>query len=208
MTTIRQATPSGLIAILRGVQPAESVAIAQALYAEGFRCIEVPLNSPNPLESIALIRQAMPADCLVGAGTVLSPEAVQQVKDAGGDLIIMPHADCAVIRAAKALGMTCVPGVATITEAFAALAAGADALKMFPAEQLGAGTLKAWLSVLPAGVAIFPVGGVHPGNLDVFVAAGAKGFGLGTALYRPGQTVAQTEDNAKRFVDSWNQLQG
>ncbi|MGE8397428.1 MAG: 2-dehydro-3-deoxy-6-phosphogalactonate aldolase, partial [Comamonas sp.] len=178
-------TPLGLIAILRGVQPHESVSIAQALYDEGFRVIEVPMNSPEPLQSIALIRKALPADCLVGAGTVLSPEMAQSVKDAGGQIIIMPHADTAVIRQAKAMGMWCVPGVGTVTEAFAALAAGADALKLFPAEQLGVATLKAWMSVLPKGTAILPVGGVNPDNMQSYVSAGAKGFGLGSALYKP-----------------------
>lgn len=197
----------GLIAILRGVQPHESVAIAQALYDEGFRVIEVPMNSPEPLQSIALIRQALPADCLVGAGTVLSPEMAQSVKDAGGQIIIMPHADTAVIRHAKALGMLCVPGVATVTEAFAALAAGADALKLFPAEQLGTATLKAWMSVLPEGVCICPVGGVTPDNMQPYVSAGAKGFGLGSALYKPGQSAAQTRAIAQQFQTNWKQLQ-
>ena len=197
----------GLVAILRGVQPHESVAIAQALYDEGFRVIEVPMNSPEPLQSIALIRQALPADCLVGAGTVLSPEMAQSVKDAGGQIIIMPHADKAVIRHAKALGMLCVPGVATVTEAFAALAAGADALKLFPAEQLGVATLKAWMSVLPKGTAILPVGGVNPDNMQPYVQAGAKGFGLGSALYKPGQSAEQTRALAVRFQAGWAQLQ-
>ena len=198
----------GLIAILRGVQPHESVAIAQALYDEGFRVIEVPMNSPEPLQSIALIRQALPADCLVGAGTVLSPAMAQSVKDAGGQIIIMPHADTAVICHAKALGMLCVPGVATVTEAFAALAAGADALKLFPAEQLGVTTLKAWMSVLPKGTAILPVGGVNPDNMQPYVHAGAKGFGLGSALYKTGQSAEQTRAIAARFQAGWAQLQG
>lgn len=196
----------GLIAILRGVQPHESVAIAQALYDEGFRVIEVPMNSPEPLHSIALIRQALPADCLVGAGTVLSPQMAQSVKDAGGQIIIMPHADTAVIRHAKALGLLCVPGVATVTEAFAALAAGADALKLFPAEHLGTATLKAWLSVLPQGVHIYPVGGINPDNMQPYVVAGAKGFGLGSALYRPGQSAQDTRAVARSFLNNWQQL--
>lgn len=201
-TTVRVGL-GGLIAILRGVKPHESVAIAQALYDEGFRTIEVPMNSPQPLESIALIRQVLPADCLVGAGTVLSAEAAQAVKDAGGQIIIMPHADTAVIRHAKGIGMLCVPGVATVTEAFAALAAGADALKLFPAEHLGATTLKAWMSVLPNGVHIYPVGGVNPDNMQPYVAAGAKGFGLGSALYSPGQSVEDTRAVARQFQRSW-----
>ena len=209
MTASAPSTPalSGLIAILRGIQPSEAVATAHALYDAGFRVIEVPMNSPEPLDSIARIRQAMPADCMVGAGTVLSPEVVEQVKAAGGDIIVMPHADTAVIRHAKQLGMACVPGVATVTEAFAALAAGADALKMFPAEQLGTAVMKAWRSVLPKGVALFPVGGVTPDNMGPFVQAGAAGFGLGSALYRPGQSVADTAAVAVRFQANWKALQ-
>src|SRR3990167_10494806 len=127
----------GLIAILRGLRPEEAVAIGSALYDAGFRIIEVPLNSLDPLASIRALRDALPADCLIGAGTVLRPESCTEIADAGGQLVVMPHSDPAVIRAAKAAGLACAPGVATPTEAFAALAAGADVLKMFPAEALG-----------------------------------------------------------------------
>ncbi|WP_050478423.1 2-dehydro-3-deoxy-6-phosphogalactonate aldolase [Herbaspirillum rhizosphaerae] len=193
----------GLIAILRGVRPDEVEAIGHALYEAGFRIIEVPLNSPEPLQSIATLRRALPADCIIGAGTVLSPEAVLQVKEAGGELIVMPHSDARVISAAKEAGLCCAPGVATVTEAFAALAAGADVLKMFPAEQLGPHVVKAWRAVIPASVALLPVGGILPSSVSVFIDAGASGFGLGSALYKPGLTAAAVGENAKAFVSAW-----
>ena len=193
----------GLIAILRGVRPDEVEAIGSALYEAGFRIIEVPLNSPEPLQSIATLRRTLPADCIIGAGTVLSPEAVLQVKEAGGELIVMPHSDARVISAAKEAGLCCAPGVATVTEAFAALAAGADVLKMFPAEQLGPHVVKAWRAVIPASVALLPVGGILPSSVSVFIDAGASGFGLGSALYKPGLTAATVGENAKAFVSAW-----
>ena len=193
----------GLIAILRGVRPDEVEAIGSALYEAGFRIIEVPLNSPEPLQSIATLRRTLPADCIIGAGTVLSPEAVLQVKEAGGELIVMPHSDARVITAAKEAGLCCAPGVATVTEAFAALAAGADVLKMFPAEQLGPHVVKAWRAVIPASVALLPVGGILPSSVSVFIDAGASGFGLGSALYKPGLTAAAVGENAKAFVSAW-----
>jgi 2-dehydro-3-deoxyphosphogalactonate aldolase len=190
-----------LIAILRGVAPDEAAQHGVALYEAGFRLIEVPLNSPDPLASIAALRAALPADALVGAGTVLRVEQVDAVRDAGGALIVMPHADLDVIRRAKALGLACTPGVATPTEAFAALKAGADALKMFPAELLGPAAVKAWRAVIDAAVPLVPVGGVTPDNLGPYLAAGANGFGLGSALYRPGQTRATTAAQARAYVD-------
>jgi len=193
----------GLIAILRGVRPDEVEAIGSALYEAGFRIIEVPLNSPEPLQSIATLRRTLPADCVIGAGTVLSPEAVLEVREAGGELIVMPHSDARVIAAAKEAGLCCAPGVATVTEAFAALAAGADVLKMFPAEQLGPHVVKAWRAVIPASVALLPVGGILPSSVSVFIDAGASGFGLGSALYKPGLTAAAVGENAKAFVSAW-----
>ncbi|MCZ8093494.1 MAG: 2-dehydro-3-deoxy-6-phosphogalactonate aldolase [Acidovorax sp.] len=193
----------GLIAILRGVQPHEVVAIGHALYDAGFRTIEVPLNSPEPLASIRALRDALPADCLVGAGTVLTPQACADVAAAGGQVIVMPHSDPTVIRAAKAAGMACAPGVATLTEAFAALAAGADVLKLFPAEALAPAVLKAWRAVLRPPVALLPVGGITPDNLAPYAAAGASGFGLGSALYRPGDSAEQVARNAAAFVQAW-----
>lgn len=206
MTDVSSSPLRGLIAILRGLTPADAVAVGQALYRHGFRTIEVPLNSPEPFESIRLIRAALPADCLVGAGTVLEPAKVEQVKAAGGGLIVMPHADTAVIRAAKAAGLLCSPGVATPTEAFAALAAGADALKLFPAEQLGPAVLKAWHAVLPAQVPTLPVGGITPTNMAPYVEAGAAGFGLGSALYKPGQGADQVAVQAAAFQQAWQAL--
>ncbi|PIF27255.1 2-keto-3-deoxy-phosphogalactonate aldolase [Acidovorax sp. 56] len=193
----------GLIAILRGVQPHEVVAIGHALYDAGFRAIEVPLNSPEPLASIRALRDALPADCLVGAGTVLTPQACADVAAAGGQVIVMPHSDPTVIRAAKAAGLACAPGVATLTEAFAALAAGADVLKLFPAEALAPAVLKAWRAVLRPPVALLPVGGITPDNLAPYAAAGASGFGLGSALYRPGDSAEQVARNAAAFVQAW-----
>ena len=193
----------GMIAILRGVQPNEVAAIGIALYTAGFRVIEVPLNSPEPFESIRLLRSALANDCVVGAGTVLTQAQVTEVKNAGGEIIVMPHSDATVIGAAKQAGLACAPGVATVTEAFAALAAGADILKMFPAEQLGPIVVKAWRAVIPASVALVPVGGITPENMAAFVAAGASGFGLGSALYKPGMHAEQVRLNAEQFIAAW-----
>ena len=193
----------GLVAILRGVMPHEVVAIGHALYDAGFRVIEVPLNSPEPLDSIRALRDALPVDCLVGAGTVLSVQACADVAAAGGDIVVMPHSDPAVIRAAKAAGMACAPGVATLTEAYAALAAGADVLKLFPAEALSPAVLKAWRAVLKPPVALVPVGGIVPASMAAYAAAGASGFGLGSALYRPGDTAADVTRHAAEFKQAW-----
>ncbi len=192
-----------LVAILRGLRPAEAEAVGMELVAAGFRMIEVPLNSPEPLSSIRLLAAAFGARVLVGAGTVLDPADVAAVHQAGGRLIVMPHSDVQVITAAKTAGMACLPGVATPSEAFAARRAGADALKLFPADTLGPGTLRAWKAVLPADLAVMPVGGVTPDNLAEWRASGAAGFGLGSALYRPGATPAQVRAAADRFVAAW-----
>ncbi|EKS9913701.1 2-dehydro-3-deoxy-6-phosphogalactonate aldolase [Burkholderia multivorans] len=188
-----------LIAILRGITPAEAAEHGRALYDAGFRLVEVPLNSPAPFDSIAALRRALPDDAIVGAGTVLRAEYVDRVQDAGGALIVMPHADTAVIRRARERGLACAPGVATPTEAFAALANGADVLKMFPAEQLGTAVVKAWRAVIDRAVPLVPVGGIAPDNMQPFLAAGANGFGLGSALYRPGQSADTTAANARAF---------
>jgi 2-dehydro-3-deoxyphosphogalactonate aldolase len=192
--------PLPLIAILRGITPRESGVTARILYDAGFRCIEVPLNSPEPLASIARMRELLPADCLIGAGTVCDVQQVKAVQRAGGELIVMPHSDPAVVQAAKACGLSCMPGVATPTEAFAALANGADALKLFPAEQITPQILKAWRSVLPQQAALFPVGGITPAKLAGYRAAGASGFGLGSALYVPGLKPTDIRDRADAFV--------
>jgi 2-dehydro-3-deoxyphosphogalactonate aldolase len=195
----------GLIAILRGLRPEEARDIGLALHGAGIRLIEVPLNSPDPLQSIRILREALPGNTLVGAGTVLQPEACAQIAAAGGQLVVMPHSDPAVIRAAKALDLACAPGVATPTEAFAALAAGADVLKMFPAETLGPTGLKAWRAVLTPPVAIAPVGGITPDAIQPYLAAGASGFGLGSALYRAGDDAATVAQRATAFVRAWQQ---
>jgi 2-dehydro-3-deoxygalactonokinase len=193
----------GLIAILRGIRPTEAADVGAALYAAGIRVVEVPLNSPEPAESIRNLRRALPADCVVGAGTVLAVAQVAEVRAAGGQLVVMPHADAAVIRAARAEGLWVTPGVATPTEAFAALAAGATALKLFPAEALPPAVVKAWRAVLPPGARLVPVGGITAANLGPYLAAGAAAFGIGSAVYRPGATAAEVGARAAEFVAAW-----
>jgi 2-dehydro-3-deoxyphosphogalactonate aldolase len=191
-----------LIAILRGVTPDEVVPIGRALAAAGFSTIEVPLNSPNPIESIRRLNEALGSSCLIGAGTVMTPGQVTEIASAGGRLIVMPHSDPAVVRAAKAANLFCVPGVATPTEGFAALANGADALKLFPAEQLGPAVVKAWRAVFPKALRFLPVGGIATANLAAFLSAGADGFGLGSALYRPGLSAEEVGTRARSFVEA------
>lgn len=192
-----------LVAILRGLAPEDAVAIGEALLAAGFRILEVPLNSPEPFTSIARLAEALGDRALVGAGTVLSEGDVARLAAAGGRLCVMPHGDVAIIRAAKARGLVCLPGVATPTEAFAALAAGADGLKLFPAEALPPAVVRAWRAVLPAGTRLYPVGGITPATMAPYRAAGVAGFGLGSALYRPGMTPAEVGATAEAFVAAW-----
>jgi 2-dehydro-3-deoxyphosphogalactonate aldolase len=202
----RYLDPLPLIAVLRGITPEEIPAIGAVLVEQGLRVLEVPLNSPRPFESIRLLAEQFGERCLVGAGTVLTVEDVTQVSVAGGRLIVMPHGDAAVIREAKRQGRICVPGVATPTEAFGALAAGADGLKMFPAEQLPAAALKAWRAVLPAGTLIFPVGGIRPDNMGPYWAAGADGFGTGSNLYRPGMPASEVAASASAYASALRAL--
>ena len=202
----RYLEPLPLIAVLRGITPEEIVTVARALFDEGFRILEVPLNSPRPFESIRSLAQEFADRCLVGAGTVIDPSDVARVRDSGGALIVMPHGDPAVIREAKRLGLVCVPGVATPTEAFAALAAGADGLKMFPAEALPPGTIKAWRAVLPPGTLVFAVGGMRPDNMAPYWAAGADGFGTGSNLYSPGLDIARVRTNAAAYAAAFRAL--
>ena len=192
-----------LVAILRGVTPAEVVGIGRALVGAGFSIIEVPLNSPEPIESIRRLASDLGPDTLVGAGTVTTPAEVEAVVAAGGRIIVMPHADVAVIRAAKAAGAACTPGICTPTEGFAALAAGADALKLFPAEIITPAVLRAMKPIFPRGTRFLPVGGVTPDTMAPFIAAGAAGFGLGSALYKPGMSAADVAVTAKAFADAW-----
>lgn len=195
--------PLPLVAILRGLRPDEVPTIGDALVEAGLRILEVPLNSPQPLESIRLMAARYGAERLVGAGTVLDPASVRDIAAAGGRIVVMPHADLAVIRAAKQVGLYCVPGVATPTEAFAALGAGADALKLFPAEQSSPAALKAWRAVLPPGTAVLPVGGIAPDTMGPWLAAGAAGFGIGSSLYAPGRAADDVGARARAFAQAW-----
>jgi len=191
-----------LVAILRGLTPPEAPAIGQALVQAGFDLLEVPLNSPQPLDSIAALAALHPGQ-LIGAGTVMSATDVRNVQAAGGRLIISPHFDADVVREALRLGLACMPGVATPSEAFAALRAGAHALKLFPAEMIGPAVVKALRAVLPPGVPLLPVGGIAPGNMAAYRQAGATGFGIGSALYTPGQSAGQTAQAAQAFITAW-----
>jgi 2-dehydro-3-deoxyphosphogalactonate aldolase len=189
-----------LVAILRGIRPDEVVDIGEALVAEGFRIIEVPLNSPEPIDSIRRLAEALGGRALVGAGTVLEAARVDAIADAGGRLVVLPHADARVVAAAKRRGLLAIPGFATPTEAFAMLEAGADALKLFPAETSPPPVLKALRAVLPAAVRVLPVGGITPERMAPYWAAGAGGFGLGSALYKPGSSAPTVADQARAFI--------
>jgi len=198
--------PLPLVAVLRGIAPEEVVSVGEALFEAGFRILEVPLNSPRPLESIERMARALGDGCLVGAGTVLVVADVARIRDAGGRLIVMPHADVAVIAHAKSSGLTCLPGVATPTEAFAALAAGADGLKMFPAEQLSPATLRAWRAVLPRATLVFPVGGIGPESMAAYWEAGADGFGTGSRLYKTGAAIDDVRSAARAYAVAFKAL--
>jgi len=202
----RYLKPLPLVAVLRGITPDEIDTVSAALYDNGFRILEVPLNSPRPFDSIGLLAKQFGERCLTGAGTVLRVEDVARVAEVGGRLIVMPHGDVAVVREAKRLGLTCLPGVATPTEAFAALDAGADGLKMFPAEQLNPAVLKAWRAVLPKDALVFPVGGIRPDNMAPYWAGGANGFGTGSNLYQPGASAATVRKVAADYAAAFAAL--
>lgn len=189
-----------LVAILRGVRPCEVEAIGAALVDAGIRIIEVPLNSPEPLDSIARLARAVGGTALVGAGTVLDPADVARVAAAGGQLVVSPGTDPAVIAATRAKGLVAAPGYFTPSEAFAAIRAGAHALKLFPAEAAPPAVVKAQAAVLPKDVPLIAVGGITPDKLADYRAAGAAGFGLGSALYAPGMTAAEVAGRARAFV--------
>ena len=188
-----------LIAILRGLTPQEAPSVGEVLMHAGFRILEVPLNSPEPFASIAALRSALP-DALIGAGTVLTAGDVAQVKAAGGQLVISPNFNLDVVTAAKAAGMIAIPGVATPTEAFAALSAGADAIKLFPAEMISPAAVRAMRAVLPRDALLIPVGGIGQGNMAAYWAAGANGFGIGSSLYTPGKAFAQLQQDATDLI--------
>lgn len=200
--------PLPLVAILRGVTPDEVVAVGTALADAGFHIIEVPLNSPRPFDSVERLVREFGTRCTVGAGTVLNVADVGRVADAGGRLIVTPHTDPAIIQAAKRGNLLCTPGTATPSEAFAALRGGADAIKVFPAEQVTPKVLRAWRAVLPCEVDVLPVGGITPAGMAEYVRAGATGFGIGSALYKPDRSIAEISAAAQAFASAWKAIAG
>lgn len=189
-----------LVAILRGITPSEALPVGQVLVDAGFRIIEVPLNSPEPLRSVAVLAENLGDQALIGAGTVISMSQVDAVANAGGRVIVAPHTNPAMIARAKSLELSCVPGVFTPSEAFSALEAGADALKLFPAQGSSPAMLKSMLNVLPRGTTVLPVGGITPDTMGHWWAAGARGFGLGGTLYRPGRKPSEVARRARACV--------
>lgn len=195
-----------IIAILRGISPSDAVAVTGALIDAGISKIEVPLNSPDPLHSIERMANAFGANAIVGAGTVLTPDDVRSVKDAGGILIVSPDTNVDVITTTKSLGLLSYPGVMTPTECFAALRYGADGLKIFPGSLLGPDGLRAIRAVLPSNTEVLAVGGAGPDNFADWAAAGANGFGIGTALYRPGDTADTVATRAAKIVNRYDEV--
>jgi 2-dehydro-3-deoxyphosphogalactonate aldolase len=195
-----------LIAILRGLEPDDALSVGGILIEAGFSVIEVPLNSPEPCISIARLSETYGDDALIGAGTVMTPEDVVRVADAGGRLIVMPHYDPAVVGTAVRNGLICTPGVATPSEGFAALRGGAAALKLFPAEMITPAIVKAWRAVFAAQTIMLPVGGITPANMAAYWHAGATGFGLGSALFKMGLSRDEIKTRAAAFVEVMNGL--
>lgn len=195
-----------IIAILRGISPAEAGWAFDALVAAGIRIIEVPLNSPQALDSIRLLVQRATGEVLIGAGTVLAADDARAVASLGAKLVVAPNCDPAVIQCARELGMATLPGVATPTEAFTALKAGASGLKMFPGEMLPPKAVRAWRAVMPPGALLLPVGGITPDNMADYVAASANGFGVGSNLYKPGVSFEQLDRQARLFVARYRQI--
>jgi 2-dehydro-3-deoxyphosphogalactonate aldolase len=196
-----------IIAIIRGVTPDEAVQVGETLFESGIRVIETPLNSPQPLDSIARLVEAMAGRMVVGGGTMLNPLAVEQVAAAGGRICVSPNTDPDVIRRALELGLEPLPGFATASEAFQAVAAGARRLKLFPASTYGSGHVKALLDVLPRDVSIMPVGGVSPAQFKEWWAAGARGFGMGGDLYKPGRSLEDIAERGRAAVAAVRELQ-
>lgn len=191
-----------IVAILRGIQPDEVIAVGNALFAAGVRIIEIPLNSPGPFESIESLAKELGDTAIVGAGTVLQPADVSRVKQAGGQLIVSPNTNPDIIAATLSAHMVSVPGYFTPTEAFSAIHAGAHAIKLFPAEAASPAVVKAQRAVLPPNIPLLVVGGVQADDVGDWLSAGASGFGLGGAIYRPGQSAQQVYDQAKAFIDA------
>ena len=191
-----------LIAILRGIKPEEVEAVGETLIEAGWRILEVPLNSPDPLKSIEKLQKQFGDKALIGAGTVLAPAQVADVAATGSKVIISPNANLSVIEASVAKGMVSLPGVATPTEAFAAIGAGATGVKAFPAEAIPPHVIKAWKAVLPKDIPVLAVGGVTPDNMKAFVDAGAAGFGIGGSLYKPGDSAEAVGAKAKQFIEA------
>ncbi|WP_105384013.1 2-dehydro-3-deoxy-6-phosphogalactonate aldolase [Neorhizobium alkalisoli] len=191
-----------LVAILRGITPGEVEAVGETLIAAGWRIIEVPLNSPEPLKSIEKLVKRFGEQAIIGAGTVLTPSQVADVAATGSRVIISPNANPEVIRATRAAGMVSLPGVATPTEAFAAIEAGATGVKAFPAESIPPLIIKAWKAVLPKEIPVLAVGGVTPENMTAYSQAGAAGFGIGSSLYKPGTDLATIAERAKKFIEA------
>lgn len=197
---------AGLVAILRGLQPSEAQAVGEALYASGFRSLEVPLNSPQPLKSIEILRSVLPEDAVVGAGTVLTVEQVRSCHGAGSQIIVSPNTNVNVIRETVALGMDSFPGAATPSNAFDAIEAGAENVKIFPAEQVGLAGFKAWTAVLPADIGLIPVGGINEKNMTQWVDAGATGFGIGSSLYKSGRSLQELSTRADKLVHAYQTI--
>jgi 2-dehydro-3-deoxyphosphogalactonate aldolase len=193
-----------IIAILRGITPDDAKAIGEALIETGITTIEIPLNSPRPLESIALLAKAFGSVATVGAGTVLNVQDVREIASAGGRIVVSPSFDAEVVQETKSLNMASWPGVLSPTECFAALKAGADGLKIFPCSVLGPSGVKAIRAVLPAETSVYAVGGAGPANFADWIAAGVNGFGIGTALYQPGYSVAQVRQAAVDIVRAYD----
>ncbi|HJV74020.1 MAG TPA: 2-dehydro-3-deoxy-6-phosphogalactonate aldolase [Noviherbaspirillum sp.] len=193
-------SPCPLVAILRGLTPAEAPTVGRILFDSGYRMLEVPLNRPGAIDAMQALLRIAPDDALIGAGTVLTVADVEAVKEAGGRLIVSPHCALEVIAHAAQHGMIALPGVATPTEAFNALQAGAQGLKLFPAEMISPAAVKAMRSILPTGTPLFPVGSIHPHNMTAYYAAGATGFGIGGQLYRPRIAEADLKHSAEAFM--------